>query len=733
MPRDSSGAYTLPSGNPVVDGTVIESVWANDTMSDLAVQMNNVFTRDGLLGPIAPVLFVNGTVPLPGIAFRESPSSGIMRLPPNTLQLVIGGVVRQAWTPTGTTMAGTAAVGGTLTVGGNTSITGDLTVTGSFSFGGLTPFGIAPGTALLPGLFFTGDPNTGMWSPGADTIGFTAGGVNRLTLDVNGTLAINGITNPSSPGLAIGPVAAGGFGIDIRGRTGDQLSVIRLLSNDYSTQYFTIQANNANAVIGSTQAIPLDIFTNALSRINISTSGVVTIAQQLVVNGAYAQANNFYVGQVSTAAGTVGVAGGLGAAAVYWGNTSAGVGAMDLYAFGAKQAEISPLAGATNYWSIYGATGGGRVVAEARGASGDIGQWFISKGTGDILFSANGGNVVQMLGTPVGSTWFQFSGNSGVAPNYPILGSNAAKISVGIAARFLGATTLAGDLATTYVQVGQNTIGFVNPAPTANNKGAEILWSTGTGFQARFINDAYNDARTIWAAFGGVAAGVTDINMYTGANDLTLRLTNGSGGGNQGRLGIGPAAPLAQLQVYGPGTADAAGAVFDPVLTPTQGGAVVFLADTGVVAGNGGAVVFGAFAASPSGRHFASIKGYITDASNNTAGELRFNTKNSSTDTGSTQALRITADKNLYDNRNLPLARDPGTTAGSTNPIGSMVIGLIGSGININALTTINAATNNITIQGTSSGTNLTINSGTWRNCGATTTNSLAALWLRVA
>lgn len=55
MPRDVAGNYTLPSGNPVVSGNVIDTGWANPTMSDIAVQLNNVITRDSRLGPLANI------------------------------------------------------------------------------------------------------------------------------------------------------------------------------------------------------------------------------------------------------------------------------------------------------------------------------------------------------------------------------------------------------------------------------------------------------------------------------------------------------------------------------------------------------------------------------------------------------------------------------------------------------------------------------------------------------
>ena len=49
MPRDLSGTYTLPAGNPVVTGTIIDVAWANPTMADIAIQLNNVMTRSGIL------------------------------------------------------------------------------------------------------------------------------------------------------------------------------------------------------------------------------------------------------------------------------------------------------------------------------------------------------------------------------------------------------------------------------------------------------------------------------------------------------------------------------------------------------------------------------------------------------------------------------------------------------------------------------------------------------------
>ena len=47
MPRNGSGVYSLPSGNPVVDDTTIEASWANTTLSDLATEITGSLPRNG--------------------------------------------------------------------------------------------------------------------------------------------------------------------------------------------------------------------------------------------------------------------------------------------------------------------------------------------------------------------------------------------------------------------------------------------------------------------------------------------------------------------------------------------------------------------------------------------------------------------------------------------------------------------------------------------------------------
>lgn len=79
MPRDANGNYTLPSGNPVLSNTLIASVWANDTMSDLANEMQDSLSRSGKGGFTAPVGVVDKSGSIPGINFASEPTSGFKR------------------------------------------------------------------------------------------------------------------------------------------------------------------------------------------------------------------------------------------------------------------------------------------------------------------------------------------------------------------------------------------------------------------------------------------------------------------------------------------------------------------------------------------------------------------------------------------------------------------------------------------------------------------------------
>ena len=114
-------------------------------------------------------------------------------------------------TVTGTTVTGTTANFVTLsgtTVTGNigqfTSLTGATTTMTSGVF--------ALGTEPLPSISFVSDPNTGIYSPGADQLAVATNGTGKVLVDTNGTILVNTtIQATSNGGLNIENTGAGTF------------------------------------------------------------------------------------------------------------------------------------------------------------------------------------------------------------------------------------------------------------------------------------------------------------------------------------------------------------------------------------------------------------------------------------------------------------------------------------------------------------------------------------------
>ena len=76
---------------------------------------------------------------------------------------------------------------------GKVDIAGD-TMTGSLTMGATAQVLVDFGTAALPGLAFNGDADTGLWWPGADTIGFAVGGTDVFQILASGVLRSSNAT-----------------------------------------------------------------------------------------------------------------------------------------------------------------------------------------------------------------------------------------------------------------------------------------------------------------------------------------------------------------------------------------------------------------------------------------------------------------------------------------------------------------------------------------------------------
>jgi hypothetical protein len=165
----------------------------------------------------------------------------------------------------------------------------DLTVTGVANF--------ADGTAALPSITNTGDTNTGIFFPAADTIAFSGGGVESVRIDSSGNVGIG----TSSPYTKLDVTqATGGFGgwKYALGANATDFPAIRLLATTANTG--NIIAHEAGSLVflsgtTSTAAGNERMRIDSTGKVGIGTaSPAVTLAVSatdaiLVPNGTTAQ------------------------------------------------------------------------------------------------------------------------------------------------------------------------------------------------------------------------------------------------------------------------------------------------------------------------------------------------------------------------------------------------------------------------------------------------------------
>jgi hypothetical protein len=222
MSRNASGTYTLPAGNPVVTGTLIESSWANTTLSDLASAMTDSLSRSGQGGMTAALRVVDGTVGAPGLSFANETGSGMYRSAAGDYSFAVLGSQKIRCRSTGVDVTGALGVTGyigvnaaspycPIDVGGNAAQNVQaLFTTGvddlNFRIGFLN--GVAGSTGALQG-------NVGLYYLGtgeAASIGFLRGG---STTDGAIALRTNGNEKArvsATGGFSVGTTADPGAG-----------------------------------------------------------------------------------------------------------------------------------------------------------------------------------------------------------------------------------------------------------------------------------------------------------------------------------------------------------------------------------------------------------------------------------------------------------------------------------------------------------------------------------------
>jgi len=105
------------------------------------------------------------------------------------------------------------------------------------------------GTAAAPSIAFTGDQNTGIYSPGADQVSFTTGGSQRLLIDSSGQIEAANLGSASAPAWSF----VGDPNTGIYSPGADQLAISTTTSAAPLTVNGVVEANGSNyrAVFGN--------------------------------------------------------------------------------------------------------------------------------------------------------------------------------------------------------------------------------------------------------------------------------------------------------------------------------------------------------------------------------------------------------------------------------------------------------------------------------------------------
>jgi len=114
---------------------------------------------------------------------------------------------------------------------------------------------LGAGTVGAPSLFFTGDSNTGLFSPGADTVALVTGGTNRVHVTSGGLVGI-GTTLPSNQ-LTVGANGLSSITLDWTGDNAAKATFsanhstgeVRIGATNNSGTYFTTLYSNNNEAV----------------------------------------------------------------------------------------------------------------------------------------------------------------------------------------------------------------------------------------------------------------------------------------------------------------------------------------------------------------------------------------------------------------------------------------------------------------------------------------------------
>jgi hypothetical protein len=461
-----------PDGAP--EGMLPSAV--NDTMRDMMAQIRDV--GDGIRG---------GTYTMTAPVITGGSITGVA-LSGNTLTnpVITGGSINN--TPIGastantgafTTLSASSTVSGTgfstylaspPAIGGTAAAAGNFTTLGAT---GVATF--SAGTVSAPAITTTGDTNTGIFFPAADTIAFTEGGVESMRIDSSGIL---NLTN--NPILSAGTVNGVVY---LNGSKSATSSSSFTFNGTRLTTYITNTGNTNVARFGVVNAgVTDDAFLDIFADL---TNNLVTLDSTGNNAGALAFKNGGSESMRITSAGNVGI-----------GLTSPN-SKLQIYAgtgIGASHA-IMGSAGITGYWDYSnGGASSTRVIARGYDSS-----------------------AVEQIRLDPQSSSFLLGGNVGIGTNSPTtlltVGDGAAATRRTLT---LNGGANAGIGALIDLQLGGTSSGYLATSNwAASDTSSDVILYANTARGIRFYTNGTNERMRIDSS-GNLLVGITSARANAG-------------------------------------------------------------------------------------------------------------------------------------------------------------------------------------------------------------------------
>ncbi len=207
-----------------------------------------------------------GTIKIDTITFTDGgidksvAISGLVQNPTFTGNVTVTGTISgntvRGQTISGVTVTGTTA---NFTSGNFTNISGGTHTITSGVF--------ASGTAANPSISFVSDPNSGLYSPGADQVAISTNGTGRLFVDASGNIGVG-----DTPGVVV-DINDSGTGMRFRNATTSSLGLsVGLLGGTSSADAYVFHRANGPLIFGTNNAERMRL--DSSGRLGLGTSSV---------------------------------------------------------------------------------------------------------------------------------------------------------------------------------------------------------------------------------------------------------------------------------------------------------------------------------------------------------------------------------------------------------------------------------------------------------------------------